>query len=224
MLTPSVKTFVVLAIVMGGVVIIGSSDVRLPGNDEGYAPEQPIAYSHRLHAGELGIDCRYCHFGAENSQSAGIPPTSVCMTCHTTVTASADELRAEKARADAAGEKPERVFSDEIRKLYDYLALDDDAKPKPGVEPRPIPWTRVYDLPDYVYFDHRPHVGRMECQACHGPVETMERVRQVNSLSMGWCVECHRINVPGPGGALLPGQEHPRADHHVNTDCTACHY
>ncbi|MAG56057.1 MAG: hypothetical protein CMJ83_07185 [Planctomycetes bacterium] len=224
MLAPNVKIIVLLGVMIGGAIIVGTSDARLPGNDQGYAPVQPIAYSHRLHASELGIDCRYCHYGAETSPSAGIPPTSVCMTCHTSVTASGDTLRAEKARADAAGEKPRRVFSSEIEKLYEYLGLDENAKPKPGATPKPIPWIRVHDLPDYVYFDHRPHVGRMECQACHGPVETMERVRQETSLSMGWCVECHRINVPGTGGVLLPGQEHPRADHHVSTDCSVCHY
>jgi len=211
-------------VILGGVVLFANSDGRLPGDHTGYAPDQPIAYSHRVHAGELGIDCEYCHYGAETSPVAGIPPASVCMNCHNTVTTSGDATLAEKIRADAAGEAPRRLFSPQIRRLYDALGLDDDGKKKPGVEPTPIRWVRVHDLPDYVYFDHRPHVARMECQVCHGPVEAMERVRQVNSMSMGWCVDCHRLNAPDGAGVVMPGEGHPRLHHHVNTDCSVCHY
>jgi hypothetical protein len=161
-----------------------SGPFRLPGNQQGYEPVQPIAYSHRLHAGELQIACTYCHFAAENSRHAGIPAASVCMNCHKFVTASFGAMR----------EDP-RAVSPELQKLFTAVR-----------ERQPIAWTRVHQLPDFAYFDHRPHVAaRIECQQCHGPVETMERVRQVSNLSMGWCVNCHRQK-------------------NASTDCSACHF
>ena len=218
-------------------LVSGMSSWRLPDHETGYSPKQPIDYSHRLHAGELGINCRFCHTAAETSRHAGIPSSDVCMKCHKHVTTSFSVLQDEikkledkKAEDEKKGVKSDSeaklplLVSDKLKPLYHSFGLDETLKPREGAKPQSIPWVRVHNLPDYVYFDHRPHVGRMECQACHGPVETMERVRQETSLSMGWCVECHRINVPGTGGVLLPGQEHPRADHHVSTDCSVCHY
>jgi len=225
MFTLIVKIFVGCAGVLGLVFLISGTDVHLPGDHTGFSPEQPIAYSHALHAGELGIDCLYCHYGARSSPVAGIPPASVCMNCHKAVTARWDDVLQEKALAKQEGREPRRIISPELRKLYDALGLDDNLEPRPGVEPRPIQWVRVHDLPDYVAFDHRVHVARgVECQTCHGPVETMERIRQESSLSMGWCIECHRINSPQGEGALPPGLGHPRVNPHVTTDCAACHY
>jgi hypothetical protein len=191
------------------------SGYRLPGNQQGYEPEQPIAFSHRLHAGELQISCHYCHGGAEKSRHAGIPAASVCMNCHKTVTAPAVAVRAEDERAKAEGRSPRRVVSPELRKLYDALALDADLKPTAG-KARGVEWVRVHNLPDHACFDHRVHVGAgVACQKCHGPVETMERVRQVEDLSMGWCVNCHReVNQTGVSGKQV----------RASTDCSACHY
>ena len=190
--------------------------LRLPGNHQGYEPTQPIAYSHRLHAGELAIDCQYCHSGAARSRHAGIPAASVCMNCHAFVTAARSVVRAEEVRAEEAGEKPRRVVSPELAKLYAALALGEDLTPDPTLTPRPIEWVRIHKLPDFAVFDHRPHVhAGIDCQKCHGPVETMERLRQVKSLSMGWCVNCHRD--PHEAGLLAAAPQ-------ASIDCSACHY
>jgi hypothetical protein len=190
--------------------------LRLPGNHAGYQPAQPIAYSHRLHAGELQIPCAYCHSGAQRSRTAGIPAASTCMNCHRFVTAPRSAVRAEELAAKAEGRKPGRVVSAEIQKIYDALGLGPDLKPDPGREPRPIEWQRVHKVPDFAVFDHRPHVAAgVACQKCHGPVETMEVMRQVETLSMGWCVACHR----NPTAVVAAGG--PRV---ASTDCAACHY
>ncbi len=192
------------------------SDFRLPGNQQGYEPVQPIAYSHRLHAGELQIACLYCHFGAEQSRHAGIPPASVCMNCHGFVTTSLGALRAEDELAQQENREPRRLISSELVKLYSAMGLDEERRPDPEKEPRPIAWTKVHSLPDFVYFDHRAHQqANVRCQTCHGPVETMERVRQFESLSMGWCVNCHRqVNETGVAGQPV----------NASLDCATCHY
>ncbi len=173
---------------------------RLPGNQEGYEPMQPIAFSHRLHAGELHISCLYCQGGAERSRHAGIPATSACLNCHIQVT----------------GPLGAKEIAPELRKLYDFAGLDEKQKPDPAKTPRPIPWIQVHKLPDHACFDHRMHVqAGVSCQECHGPVETMERLRQVRNLSMGWCINCHReVNEKGVAGKKV----------RASTDCSACHY
>lgn len=126
----------------------------------GYRPKQPVDFSHKLHASELGLDCRLCHQGAEVSTIAGLPTTQTCMNCHS------------KVRTDSIALLP-------LRATY--------------AEGRAIPWVRVHNLPDFVYFDHRAHVlAHLECSHCHGRVEQMVQVEQVEPLSMGDCVECHR--------------------------------
>lgn len=189
---------------------------RLPGDQEGYEPVQPIAFSHRLHAGEMQIACVYCHSGAEHSPRAGIPAASVCMNCHRTVTAPLADVRAEDEAAKKENRKPRPVIAPELHKLYDALGLDETLRRDPTKTPRPIAWVRVYNLPDYSCFDHRAHVGAgVTCQSCHGPVESMERVRQVGNLSMGWCVNCHReAGVKGVAGKKV----------NPSTDCATCHY
>ena len=165
----------------------------LPGIQQGYEPVQPIAYSHRVHAGELQIDCLYCHHGARTSRHAGIPSSDICMNCHKFVTASLGAIRAEDELAQEENRRPKEVVSPELAKLYLTLAVDEKRQLNPEREGRPVEWVQVHNLPDYVYFDHRAHVGvGVRCQTCHGPVETMERVRQSADLSMGWCVNCHR--------------------------------
>jgi hypothetical protein len=175
-----------------------------------------MAFSHRLHAGELGISCLYCHGGAETSKHAGLPASSLCMNCHSTVTAPRGAVLAEEEAAKKEGRKPRPIVSDELRKLYAALGLDDNLRPVPGKKPQPIPWVKVHNLPDFACFDHRGHVAAgVACQRCHGPVETMERVRQVETLSMGWCVNCHReANATGIGGKKVK----------ASLDCAACHY
>ena len=195
-----------LTILMGFTVAVSLAALaaawRLPGDNRGYEPVQPINYSHRLHAGEMQIACMYCHSGAEQSRYAGIPSTSVCMNCHQEVRASFELVQQEAQDAEAEDRTAERIVSSELQKLYDTLALDDQLRPLEDKAPMPVPWVRVHTLPDFVRFDHRPHVlSGVSCQSCHGPVETMERVRQEASLSMGWCVNCHRdVNEHGVAG------------------------
>jgi hypothetical protein len=187
-----------------------------PGNQQGYEPVQPIAFSHQLHCGKLGISCLYCHFGAEQSRHAGLPAASLCMNCHGLVTASREETLREFQKARQEGRPAEPRASEELKKLYKALALDDKLQRDTAREPAPIAWVKVHNLPAFTCFDHRPHVAAgVTCQKCHGPVETMERVRQVEDLSMGWCVNCHRET---------PGREVAGKSVRASTDCSACHY
>ncbi len=179
--------------------------MRLPGEHTGFEPEQPIVFSHRLHSGELNINCEYCHAGAERSRYAGIPSASTCMNCHRFITARRAQVRAEEEQAKREHRKPRQVVSPEINKIY--VAL------KTG---QPLRWNRIHQLPDFAYFDHRPHLAAgVACQQCHGPVETMERVRQTQSLNMGFCVNCHR----GRDGNTLKGLPVK-----ASSDCSACHF
>lgn len=147
------------------------------GRQEGYKPEQPIKFSHKLHAGQYGIDCQYCHSGAANGKSAVIPSTNVCMNCHKQV-----------QEGPVYGKK-------EIEKIYKSVGFDPKTKKyKEGYEQEPIEWVRIHNLPDHVYFNHAQHVtaGQIECQTCHGEIQEMEVVEQHSSLGMGWCIDCHR--------------------------------
>jgi hypothetical protein len=212
-----------LAIALAGSLLAGARQVvalRLPGNNQGYEPTQPIAYSHRLHAGELAIDCQYCHTGADRSRHAGIPAASTCMNCHQRVTAPWGAIRAEDELAKKEGRPPRPVVSAELAKLYNAVGVSPTGQggqlePDPAKTPRPIAWVRVHQLPDFANFDHSAHVNAgATCQTCHGPVQTMERLRQDASLSMGWCVDCHRN--PKRRGMT-------RTDLEPSTDCAVCH-
>ncbi len=146
------------------------------GVTKGYAPEQPIAYSHKLHSGINGIDCNYCHHSARHGKSAAIPSANVCMNCHTYI----NEGPSGKA---------------EIQKIYDAVGFDPEkGQYIQGYEQKPIKWVRIHNLPDHAYFNHSQHVvaGGLECQDCHGAIEEMEVVEQHAELTMGWCIDCHR--------------------------------
>lgn len=158
----------VLALVVfvgGGVATFVVAYYFAPANTHvGYAPEQPVPYSHKLHAGELGIDCRYCHSNVEQSAHAMIPSTQTCMGCHSLV------------RTDSAA----------LAKVRDSWKTGES-----------IPWVKIHRLPDHVYFDHSAHLSAgVACISCHGQVDQMEVVRQEQSLSMGWCLDCHRNPTP----------------------------
>jgi hypothetical protein len=208
-------TLLLLIGLVASLVLLASAlcGYHLPGNQQGYAPVQPIAFCHQMHAGELQITCLYCHSGAERSSLAGIPAASTCMNCHRFVTAPTETARAEAEQARQEGRPPRRIISPELQKLYDALGLDDQLQPDPHKPGRPITWIKVHNLPAYTRFDHRAHVNAgVECASCHGPVETMDRVTQVTDLSMGWCVKCHREQI---GAAHKPA---------TLTDCANCHY
>ncbi len=147
------------------------------GRQQGYAPEQPIKFSHALHAGQNQIDCKYCHSGALKGKSAVIPSANVCMNCH-----------------KAVAEGPQ-YGKTEIQKIYDAVGWDPDKKQYiEGYKEKPIEWIRIHNLPDHAYFNHAQHVkaGGVECQTCHGEIQEMEVVEQHSSLGMGWCINCHR--------------------------------
>lgn len=156
------------------------------GVDQGYEPVQPIHYSHRIHAGDNGIDCKYCHSSARVSKTAGIPSLNVCMNCHKSVSEVSEETLAE-------GRKYGVDYNAEIEKLYTATGWSVDDQKYVG-EPQPVKWIRIHNLPDFAYFNHSQHVtvGGIECQTCHGPVETMELMSQHAPLTMGWCIDCHR--------------------------------
>lgn len=211
-----VTIFLALGVSFGSLLWLGQvGSTHLPGNRQGYEPVQPVAFSHRLHAGELQISCQYCHFGVERGRYAGIPPAGLCMNCHRSVTAPLGAVRDEEARAKNEGRAPRTIISPELQKLYDALALDEQMKPVKGKSPKPIAWVRVHKLPAFACFDHRSHVGGgLDCRQCHGAVEGMDRIRQEASLSMGWCIDCHRQTVKAGGSArgVKP-----------SLDCVACH-
>ncbi len=227
-MSKEIITYVLLIALALCAVSLGlkAQSYHLPGNHQDYEPTQPIAFSHRLHAGEMSIDCRYCHFGAESSRHAGIPATDVCMNCHKFVTSTFGAWQAEDRTATEEDRPAQPVISDELQKLYDTLRLEGpeavaawnpaEVEAAKAAIMEPMPWVKVHNLPDFVYFDHRPHLNvGLECQKCHGNIETMERVRQVESLAMGWCVNCHR-KYSEIGVNARPV--------HASTDCTTCHY
>lgn len=155
------------------------------GVNQGYEPVQPIHYSHRIHAGDNGIDCKYCHSSARVSKHSGIPSLNICMNCHKSIS--------EVAEATATPEYSKDFYDGEIKKLYDAVGWD-DANQKYTGETKPVKWVRIHNLPDFAYFNHSQHVvvGGIECQTCHGPVEEMEIMSQHAPLTMGWCINCHR--------------------------------
>ena len=156
------------------------------GIDQGYAPVQPIHYSHKIHAGDNKIDCKFCHSSARKSKHSGIPSLNVCMNCHKNI-------------ADYNGEEDlemgytKEFYTAEIKKLYKAVGWDEENQAYTG-ETEPVKWTRIHNLPDFAYFNHSQHVtvAGVECQKCHGPVEEMEVMYQYAPLTMGWCINCHR--------------------------------
>jgi len=143
---------------------------------QGYAPEQPIKFSHKIHAGDNGINCVYCHHSAEKGKNAGIPSVNVCMNCHKGI------------------EEGSLYGTEEIGKIYDAAGYNPEtaAYDKPQM---PIKWVRIHNLPDFAYFNHSQHVivGEQECQTCHGEVESYDYpMKQYAELTMGWCINCHR--------------------------------
>ena len=155
------------------------------GVDQGYEPVQPIHYSHRIHAGENGIDCKYCHSAARVGKHSNIPSLNVCMNCHKNIS--------EVAETTATEEYSKAFYDGEIAKLYDAVGWDKSLQKYTG-KTKPVKWVRIHNLPDHVYFNHSQHVtvAGVECQTCHGPVEEMEIMKQHAPLTMGWCINCHR--------------------------------
>ncbi|HLS70292.1 MAG TPA: c-type cytochrome [Chitinophagaceae bacterium] len=180
---------IVLIVLAGYYAVSGGSRMGIQKN---YMPEQPIFYSHKVHAGINQINCLYCHAGAESSRQAMIPSTNVCMNCHKQI----DEYTGEQLYT-YEGKKVDGTA--EIQKLYEYAGWDPDLNDylrdaEGNIMAKPIEWVKIHNLPDHVYFNHAQHVsvGNVQCQTCHGPVQDMDEVYQFETLSMGWCVNCHR--------------------------------
>jgi mono/diheme cytochrome c family protein len=185
-----------------------------------YQPEQPIAFSHKVHAGENGVDCNYCHSSARNSKHSGIPSANVCMNCHTYIN-----------EGTITG-------TSEISKIYDAIGFDPDTRTYiEGYDQKPIKWVRIHNLPDLSYFNHSQHVvaGKVECQTCHGPIEEMDVVYQHAELTMGWCIDCHRTSEVAMEGNEYYTELHTQlkekykgekitVDKIGGIECAKCHY
>jgi cytochrome c7-like protein len=194
--------FVVGGLLYGLALINRSSYVT----QERVARTQPVQFSHRHHAGELGIDCRYCHTGVERSAVASVPPTKTCINCHAQIWA-------------------DSPFLEPVRASF-----------RDGTA---IPWVKVNDLPDFVYFNHSIHVHKgIGCATCHGRVDTMNQLYQASSLQMEWCLDCHRApaRYVRPRERVFDMAYEPPADQaalgarlvkeyriRARTDCTTCH-
>jgi mono/diheme cytochrome c family protein len=178
------------------------------GRSKDYQPEQPIYYSHQVHAGTNQIACLYCHTGAQDSKHANIPSVNTCMNCHMSINKyeGKDELKREDGTAVNG--------TNEIQKLYEYAGWnpatkkyneDKNGDGQPDGS-KPIAWVRIHNLADHVYFNHSQHVkvGKQNCQTCHGNIQEMGEVKQYSDLSMGWCINCHReskVDFPDSAGA-----------------------
>jgi hypothetical protein len=183
------------------------------GIQQGYAPKQPIAFSHKIHAGDNQIDCKYCHTGVIKSKSATIPSINICMNCHRAV----------------------KTESPQIQKLWAAADWQPETNSY-GPNQRPIEWVRIHNLPDLAYFNHSQHVvvGGIECQTCHGPIETMDVVRQYSLLTMGWCIDCHRkTDLNTKGNAYYDNlvelhdkvsKEPMKVEDNGGLECAKCHY
>ncbi len=198
----AVKTgIIVLVLLLGGKATIDAAYGI--GIHQGYAPEQPIKFSHKLHAGQYQINCNYCHTGVYEGKGANVPSANICMNCHNAI----------------------KRESPEIQKIYRALENDE-----------PIQWVRVHNLPDLAYFNHAQHtnVGGLECKSCHGEIEKMEVVEQRSSLTMGWCIDCHRqTDVNAKGNAYYDklveihnkDSKTPLKVQNIGgLECSKCHY
>lgn len=219
---------VVLLLLSGAYLLYGY--LMQIGVDQGYEPIQPIHFSHKIHAGDNGIDCKYCHSSARVSKTSGIPSLNVCMNCHKNISefqGDADSTYVEYSK---------EFYTAEIQKLYNAVGWDRATQQYTG-EQKPVKWVRIHNLPDFVYFNHSQHVSvaGIECQKCHGPVETFEIMKQDAPLTMGWCINCHRET-----GVKVEGNEYYEKIHAElakkygvvkltaanmgGTECGKCHY
>ncbi|QIY84319.1 c-type cytochrome [Chryseobacterium sp. NEB161] len=171
---------------------------------KGYKPEQPIYFSHKIHAGENKIDCQLCHSGAKYGKVSEIPSLNVCMNCHRSIS----EYKGKYLEPG----KDREFYTGEIKKIYQHVGWDESKQAYTG-KTEPVEWTRIHNMPDFVYFNHSQHVVAGEqaiingfnakqkdpankidvvCKACHGKIDTMNVVQMANNFTMGWCIDCHR--------------------------------
>jgi Cytochrome c, mono- and diheme variants len=188
------------------------------GVQQNYQPKQPIAFSHKIHAGQFEIDCKYCHTGVMKGKQANIPSPNICMNCHSQI------------------QQGTNTGTGEISKIYAAVGYDPTTASYTG-KTKPIEWVRIHNLPDLAYFNHSQHVnvGGIECQTCHGPVQEMEVVKQYSLLTMGWCIDCHRkTDVNNQGNAYYDklnelhkaanGKSKMKVEDIGGLECAKCHY
>jgi len=197
------------------------------GIDQGYQPVQPIHFSHKIHAGDNKIDCKYCHSSARVSKTSGVPSLNVCMNCHKSIY---------EYKGETTEEYTKEFYDSEIQKLYTAVGWDDADQNYTG-DVQPVKWIRVHNLPDFVYYNHSQHVSvaGLECQTCHGPIETMEEVYQYSPLTMAWCLDCHKKTEINTGENEYYAKIHEELSKKYGVDkftvrdnggleCAKCHY
>lgn len=213
-----VKLLIFVVVLVGGYTTVNNA-IGL-GRQQDYAPTQPINFSHKIHAGDNGIDCQYCHDGARRSKHSVIPASNTCINCHANIQKGSKDGTKELIKVYAASGfnplsnsyLPEDMSDDEraavykkwLRKTYDKewkenetavdRMIEEQLASVAGTYNKPIEWVRIHNLPDHVYFNHAQHVtvGKVKCETCHGEVSEMDVLKQHSPLSMGWCVNCHR--------------------------------
>jgi hypothetical protein len=232
-----IALLILVLFVLGGYwVVQGAIGI---GRQQGYQPEQPIFYSHKVHAGINQISCLYCHSNALDSRHATVPPLNVCMNCHAAIN---DYTKGPKLFREDGSEVDGTA---EIQKLYSYTGYDPKSQQYDLAKAKPVEWIKIHNLPDHVFFSHAQHTkaGQVQCQTCHGPITEMDEVKQFAPLSMGWCINCHRttkVNFPdsaGNGGNkfysiyeryhkdLKTGQmDSVTVENIGGTECQKCHY
>lgn len=201
---------------MGSLFLAVTDDETL---NTGFAPEQPVPFSHQIHAGKLKMDCRYCHTSVDKGARASIPATQTCINCHSPL--------------DASGAPKFSAVHPASEKLKAVHQSWETGKS--------IPWTRIHRLPDFVFFNHSAHVNRgVSCVVCHGRIDTMERVYQARPLSMAWCIDCHENPEPhlrpvefvtkldwrpeeGVSPEELGAKLRDENNIHPKTNCAVCH-
>jgi hypothetical protein len=185
------------------------------GIQQNYQPKQPIAFSHKIHAGQYEIECKYCHTGALKGKQANIPSANICMNCHSQI------------------KEGTNTGTGEISKIYAAIGFDPSTGSYTGKQ-KPIEWVRIHNLPDLAYFNHSQHVNvaGVECQTCHGPIQEMDVVKQYSLLTMGWCIDCHRkTDVNTKGNAyydklieLHNSKKAMKVEDIGGLECAKCHY
>lgn len=230
-------TFVILILfVLGGFWVVQGA-IGL-GRQQNYQPEQPIFYSHKVHAGINQVSCLYCHGNAWDSKHATVPSLNVCMNCHAAIN---EYSKGPKLYREDGSEVDGTA---EIAKLYKHVGYDAKTGKYDTNAASPVEWTKIHNLPDHVYFNHSQHirVGKVQCQTCHGPIQEMDEVKQFSALSMGWCINCHRTTKVNFGDSTGNGNKfysvyekfHQDLKNHDKdsitveniggTECQKCHY
>ncbi len=190
--------------------------------NKGYHPEQPIKFSHKIHAGDNEIACQYCHNTVEKSRHAGIPSVNVCMNCHKGI------------------QEGPTTGKTEIAKIYAAAGFNPTTQKYDAAPSNPLSWLKVHNLPDHVYFNHSQHVvvGKIDCAKCHGDVKAMTTVEQKAPLTMRWCVDCHRTTEVAMAGNAYYDRLHKAlkekykgqydvkftVDKIGGLECAKCHY